>query len=113
LIYKSLAGDDAQIESAEELRASKVDWAHTLIKKSNQSGVATTGGVRALGASTTTPRTKIASPTPLRRAAATDARDAPFSLVSSLQWARLSQRLERRVAFTCLSNRSFRLVSFV
>jgi hypothetical protein len=26
----------------------------------------------------------------LRRAAATDARDAPFSLVSSLQWARLS-----------------------
>jgi hypothetical protein len=42
LIYKSLAGDDAQIESAEELRASKVDWAHTLIKKSNQSGVATT-----------------------------------------------------------------------
>jgi hypothetical protein len=30
----------------------------------------------------------------LRRAAATDARDAPFSLVSSLQWARLSERLE-------------------
>ena len=32
------------------------------------------GRVRALGASTTTPRTKIASPTPLRRAAATDRR---------------------------------------
>ena len=38
---------------------------------------------------------------------------APFSLVSSLQWARLSKRLERRVSFTCLSNRSSRLVSFV
>jgi hypothetical protein len=30
----------------------------------------------------------------LRRAAATDARDAPFSLVSSLQWARLPEQLE-------------------
>jgi hypothetical protein len=29
----------------------------------------------------------------LRRAATTDARDAPFTLVSSLQWARLSERL--------------------
>ena len=56
---------------------------------------------------------KIASPTPLRRAAATDAWDAPFSLVSSPQWARLSERLERRVSFTCLSNRSSRLVSLV
>jgi hypothetical protein len=43
------------------------------------------GGVRALGARDATPRTKIASPTPLRRAAAIDARDAPFSLVSSPQ----------------------------
>jgi hypothetical protein len=51
--------------------------------------------------------------TPLRRAAATDARDAPFSLVSSLQWARLPERLKRRVTFKCLSNRSFRLVSLV
>jgi hypothetical protein len=49
----------------------------------------------------------------MRRAAATDARDAPFSLVSSLQWARLPERLKRRVTFTCLSNRSFRLVSLV
>jgi hypothetical protein len=56
---------------------------------------------------------KIASPTPLRRVAATDARDAPFSLVSSLHLARLSKRLERRVTITCLSHRSFRLVSFV
>jgi hypothetical protein len=35
------------------------------------------------------------SPTPLRRAAATDARDAPFSLFSSLQLARLPERLKR------------------
>ena len=55
----------------------------------------------------------LASPTPLRRAAATDARDAPFSLVSSPQWARLSERPKRRVTFTCLSNRSSRLVSLV
>jgi hypothetical protein len=53
----------------------------------------------------------VRSPTPLRRAVATDARDAQFSLVSSLQWARLSERLEPRVTFTCLSNRSSRLVS--
>jgi hypothetical protein len=52
-------------------------------------------------------------PDALRRAAATDARDAPFSLVSSLQWARLPERLKRRVTFKCLSNRSFRLVSLV
>jgi hypothetical protein len=31
---------------------------------------------------------------PLRRTAATDARDVPFSLVSSPQWARLPERLE-------------------
>ena len=43
----------------------------------------------------------------------TDARDAPFSLVSSLQWARLPEQLERRLSFTCLSKCSFRLVSFV
>ena len=42
MICNSLAGDDAQIELAEELRASKVEWAHTLMKKSNQSGAATT-----------------------------------------------------------------------
>jgi hypothetical protein len=57
--------------------------------------------------------TENRSPTPLRRAAATDARDAHFLLVSSLQLARLSERLEQRVAFTCLSNRSSRLVSLV
>ena len=38
---KYLARDDARIEAAEELRASKVDWAHILVKKSNQSGAAT------------------------------------------------------------------------
>ena len=41
VICKSLERDDARIESAEELRASKVDWAHILVKKSNQCGAAT------------------------------------------------------------------------
>ena len=93
------------------------------MKKSNQSGVATTNTAVRRGHEMECARGVARARDAVVAVADADAGDATTDVVgqdnassrriTKLQWARLSERLERRVSFTCLSNRSSLLVSFV